>query len=1631
MKAARKIPPSLDTLGTARFRRRAIAAAAAVLFVLPGAAGAATIVFGDTCSLTGAINSANSDTAQGGCPAGSGADIIVLPASATPTVNSAALPDITSPITIQGNGSTLQRGGSAPAFRLFTVTATGDLTLNDLTLANGQDSSEYGGGGIQSEGRLVLNRCTVTGNRSDSRGGGIAVANGSFELNDSTVSANSAANRGGGLRLGEGAPISTAIRGSTITGNTSGIYGGGLDMRVNGDGLRQTIDRSTITNNSTGRNGGGISATDSLTITNSTISGNTALEFGGGIYHRLGPLLLRDSSVADNRSVSGGGAGILAAGTDLLLVNSTVSGNLAGTADTAEYDDYGNGAGIYHYGNGGSVSLRYSTVSGNSAYGDGGGIFSRAPVTTLSNSQVTGNTAAYDGGGINTVSAALEIKYSSVSNNVAEARGGGILVESDGSTRPGSLNLTNSTVAGNRSVQETGGIDLSFDVTATIENSTIAANRGAGVTALNRASATIRNSTITGNSFVQPSPSFGGAGIAKTGSGLLTLERNIVSGNGIPSSVPGQEISLQAGLSTLANNGSNVLGSSAHTSAQAFNAFTPVASDRTATSNGTHPTVIGNILGAGPANNGGPTLTFNTRGGSPARDFIPSSLCAGEVDQRGVVRPKDGQNGQPNIGNECDAGSVESSGFNAVDLSITKTSNGPVFVGTPLTYSITLRNDGPEPANGIEVYDTLPAGLEFVSSSDSNPLLGECGEDAGTVECRLRVLAPSEEITFNVVAGTTAVGPVTNEVSFINDTLINTNAAGTDFDAAVTTQVIGPTVTLSVSPASIAEAAGVATLRATLSQAVSIPIVVNLAYTGTAGTGDYTRPASITVPAGATSATAPLTAVADGLDENDETIIASINSVPNGMIGSPNSATVTITDDDATPTVSFTLAEQAAGEGTSRTVTAQLSAVSGRAVTVPIDFDGTADNPADYSRSATSIVIPAGAPSASLTLSFVDDTLDEPSETVVMSFGTLVNATAGTITTQTVTIVDNDGAPTVSFDSAGMSYDEGAGTIMLPVRLSSASAQVVSVGFTPGGAAGSADYSIASASPLMFSPGTTVVNLVVNLVDDALDEPDESVILSLNGPVNAALGSFPSFTAIILASDDLPDPFGFTAVSGVAPNSQQTSNTVVLGGFAGTAPISVMGGQYSIGCLADGFTTAPGTVTSGQTVCVRHTASSLPNTAVETRLAVGGVSGTFRSSTGVCDMTPDAFNFFDPSNVPVNTVQTSEVLTLQGLSCATPLTIDIGLISVNGGAFVAGPVDVSNGDRIQARHTSSPNPGTHVQSLVYVNGILSASFRSTTAGVAAPPLTPDTLVRNGGFEAGSLSPWFFYAVGNALGTAAVDSTVKIEGTRSARVNVTRADPAAPWNATLAQPVNLVAGTTYTLRFRAMADRSRAIRAVVQLNSSPFTGYLTQTPALTTAWREFTYTFTAPMTTAGVLSFNVGQSVGNVWFDAVSFTAGGAPPPPPPPPTSNILLNAGFENGTLNPWYFFATGNALGSAAVDSTVKFEGTRSARIAISRADAATPWNAQLAQRLNLVAGRTYTMRFRAMADRVRNITAVAQLDRAPFTNYLVRTAALNTGWQEFVFTFTAPATVGGLLNFHLAQSLGTVWIDAVSVQ
>lgn len=113
--------------------------------------------------------------------------------------------------------------------------------------------------------------------------------------------------------------------------------------------------------------------------------------------------------------------------------------------------------------------------------------------------------------------------------------------------------------------------------------------------------------------------------------------------------------------------------------------------------------------------------------------------------------------------------------------------------------------------------------------------------------------------------------------------------------------------------------------------------------------------------------------------------------------------------------------------------------------------------------------------------------------------------------------------------------------------------------------------------------------------------------------------------------DTTPDAFAFTDMPEVPLNYVMVSNAVTLTGFDLPAPISVQGGEYSVGC-GPVFTGTPGTITAGYSVCVRHTTSATPGTVTNTTLTVGGVSDVFTSTTGGLPDTTITMSSPDPTN---------------------------------------------------------------------------------------------------------------------------------------------------------------------------------------------------------------------------------------------------------------------------------------------------------------------------------------------------------------------------------------------------------------
>ncbi|WP_197278754.1 choice-of-anchor Q domain-containing protein, partial [Pseudanabaena sp. 'Roaring Creek'] len=359
-----------------------------------------------------------------------------------------------------------------------------------------------------------------------------------------------------------------------------------------------------------------------VTLTNSTVSGNTVNAFGGGIYGN-GAVTLTNSTISGNTALNGGG--IYSNGA-VTLTNSTVSGNTAKA----------NGGGIY--GNG-TMMLTNSTVSGNTATnGNGGGIFDISTVT-LTNSTISGNTAKLNGGGIYG-NGTMTLTNSIVSGNTSDSNGGGIY----GS---GVVTLTNSTVSGNTAVNNGGGI---YDISAvTLTNSTVSGNTaaadGGGIWGSN--GGTIANSTITNNTADADNNGTGNGGGIFRNSSTFTIRNSIIAGN-FDLGLQAPDLASNTAGVGFANGGNNLIGAN-----DGFAATFPTSSLIGTIANPINPQL------APLGNYGGTTQTHALLPNSPALDAGNNANAPVGNDQRGATRI---------FGGTVDIGAFESQGFSLTPL---------------------------------------------------------------------------------------------------------------------------------------------------------------------------------------------------------------------------------------------------------------------------------------------------------------------------------------------------------------------------------------------------------------------------------------------------------------------------------------------------------------------------------------------------------------------------------------------------------------------------------------------------------------------------------------------------------------------------------------------------------------------------------------------------------------------------------------------------------------------------------------------------------------------------------------------------------------------------------------------------
>ncbi|MEM2126140.1 MAG: VCBS repeat-containing protein [Candidatus Methanosuratincola sp.] len=310
--------------------------------------------------------------------------------------------DITGDLTLIGAGAETTIIDGDNKYQVFHTRAT--VTLSGITVTRGYQGCGDGGGILNADGALTIADSIITGNSANQcgstggSGGGICndgyYKNAQLTIINSTVSNNVARGSnplGGGIVSGKqgSGTVTLTINNSTITGNNAGQWGGGgYGGGIANLGGTLEIMGSVISNNGA-HSGGGVriwQEGDTITITDSTISGNTAWNLsggwsgsGGGIFALVNNLTITNSTISGNATSYGAEGGHSAAGIQIqqgnvTIANSTVSGN------NASRTDVGMTGGII---NGGALTVISSTITNNR--GSVGGIHRIAGTVMLSN----------------------------------------------------------------------------------------------------------------------------------------------------------------------------------------------------------------------------------------------------------------------------------------------------------------------------------------------------------------------------------------------------------------------------------------------------------------------------------------------------------------------------------------------------------------------------------------------------------------------------------------------------------------------------------------------------------------------------------------------------------------------------------------------------------------------------------------------------------------------------------------------------------------------------------------------------------------------------------------------------------------------------------------------------------------------------------------------------------------------------------------------------------------------------------------------------------------------------------------------------------------------------------------------
>jgi hypothetical protein len=317
---------------------------------------------------------------------------------------------------------------------------------------------------------------------------------------------------------------------------------------------------------------------------------------------------------------------------------------------------------------------------------------------------------------------------------------------------------------------------------------------------------------------------------------------------------------------------------------------------------------------------------------------------------------------------------------------------------------------------------------------------------------------------------------------------------------------------------------------------------------------------SIVIPAYNLSANATLNINDDDFYEGDETVILDLINADNGVSVDPADHTLTISDNENIPEVRFTVTTGSVNEDVGTGIkTVNLSMSDKYKQNLTIDFTVSGGNAAgggvDFTMPVSgTVTIPFGSTTTSFDITINDDGIYELDETIILNIDDPAGDPTADAGTYTLTILDNEAVPEVSFTNLTGSVAEdvvgGVQTVSLDIDVPYYQDTDISFTVIGGGTtADASDYSIPASVTIPAENLSTTFDITIN--DDASYEPDETLTLSLNNPTGDPTANNNDYVLTILNDETAPEA-SFTSTSdSVAEGSGITTVTVELDALYG------------------------------------------------------------------------------------------------------------------------------------------------------------------------------------------------------------------------------------------------------------------------------------------------------------------------------------------------------------------------------------------------------------------------------------------------------------------------------------------------